>query len=1356
MSRKRNSSPNESAGHEVVLAETAGTKTRGRAPRPELHELAKSRIAILDPVRDSEGRVVDFEYVDVNDETLAYFALTRDEMIKGRLLELSPAHYASGLFARYVHIVETGEPLVRYDVADLSDAITPGEETRLNDVLAVLVNGKIHCTWTDVSARHAQSLGSPQFPDASPDITIQFSPEGTINWASPSLAQVLGRRPSELVGKSIATLLHPDDVALLPYRRSKPDSNRRTMFEVRILDARDEYHYFRDVSHEMTDSKGRVSSHVAVFHLIDQEVAERDALSSSHDVLEAALQSGLDPHVIVRAIRDSSGRIRDFEYHEINASARLALRLDRGALMEQTMLELQPEMRDSELFNSYVHSVESGEPLQLNDYEFTSDISGTRRRYDFRGIAVGDLFGYSWHDITEYHDALHRYQLIAENASDVVFSISAEAVVEWVSPSVMRLLNFSGEHFIGHTIDEFIHPDDVATTLEFIGPDFDELSAVFEIRVVDAVLGYRWVSVFGREVVDEAGGGGFIGGFHDAETSHAQLLSLEESEERYRLLAENASDVVMRTDAAGIIEWASSSVHQVLGWSPRDLDGTDLKALLFSAGDVAIFEEHRALLTYAQTTPPCEIRCRRADGDFRWLSIGSKLVLDERSHAVTVVHSMRDCQSEVHALRAFNALLHGSRALVRAKNEEQLLGQMCETAVDVAGYPFAWYARKVNDERQSVEKLGGTSAHRHYLDQIEVTWGDEPLGLGPVGRAIRDGETIIVDDMLTDSRLRPWLGSAVEHEFRAAVALPVRIDGEIDGAFVVYAAERSAFTKSSVALLEELADEMGFGLQRLLDQTRLFAAQHDQALLSHAVEQAVESVLVLDRDFVIVYANEATVRSSGYDLDEIIGSHPRIFGSGLHTQEFFEESERVLQSGRPWHGIFVNRRKSGELYEEDTTISPVFDAGGEIVAYAEVRYDLTAERRLESDLTKARSDQDAIVEIMRDLQPAESMRTAGVSYCDAVVRLADIDMACVLLYLDDAKLRPIAISGSSVFDPDSDQTFTTATVNTIDRLLDGPYALSLENPDWPANPWIRERLIEEGVVSVVLAPIRFNSSLIGVLAIGSRNPDSVTSIESRFALFEELGSYAGSYFGSQAAAFESEAQLRDRVKDVIEARRFHPVFQPLVDLETRLPVGYEALTRFDDGVAPDRHFADAHAVGLGSELESIVAAAALEAAEFLSPELFLSVNFSPAALLDGHAAATLEGVKHSIVIEVTEHDVISDYKAVRDAVGAIPGASLAVDDAGAGYTSLSHILELHPEYVKLDISLIRDIDSNPARQAMVAGMCHFAEQSGTILIAEGIETEDEAARLRWLGVTLGRGRLLGQGYFFGRPEALDE
>jgi EAL domain-containing protein (putative c-di-GMP-specific phosphodiesterase class I) len=125
----------------------------------------------------------------------------------------------------------------------------------------------------------------------------------------------------------------------------------------------------------------------------------------------------------------------------------------------------------------------------------------------------------------------------------------------------------------------------------------------------------------------------------------------------------------------------------------------------------------------------------------------------------------------------------------------------------------------------------------------------------------------------------------------------------------------------------------------------------------------------------------------------------------------------------------------------------------------------------------------------------------------------------------------------------------------------------------------------------------------------------------------------------------------------------------------------------------------------------------------------------------------IEGVTRHIVLEVTEHAEIPDYPMFRDAVAKLGGApELAVDDAGAGFASLRHILELRPAFIKLDRSLVADLESDPARQAMIVGLSHFARSVGSRIIAEGIETHPEVEILQTLGVTLG------QGFILGRPQ----
>jgi EAL domain-containing protein (putative c-di-GMP-specific phosphodiesterase class I) len=115
------------------------------------------------------------------------------------------------------------------------------------------------------------------------------------------------------------------------------------------------------------------------------------------------------------------------------------------------------------------------------------------------------------------------------------------------------------------------------------------------------------------------------------------------------------------------------------------------------------------------------------------------------------------------------------------------------------------------------------------------------------------------------------------------------------------------------------------------------------------------------------------------------------------------------------------------------------------------------------------------------------------------------------------------------------------------------------------------------------------------------------------------------------------------------------------------------------------------------------------------------------------------------VLEITEHELISDYSSVREALQQFSPARISVDDAGAGFTNFAHIVDLQADFVKLDIGLIRGVDTDLARQAMIVALCHFARNTDCQLIAEGVETRDEARTVKSLGVAFG------QGYWYGRP-----
>ena len=208
------------------------------------------------------------------------------------------------------------------------------------------------------------------------------------------------------------------------------------------------------------------------------------------------------------------------------------------------------------------------------------------------------------------------------------------------------------------------------------------------------------------------------------------------------------------------------------------------------------------------------------------------------------------------------------------------------------------------------------------------------------------------------------------------------------------------------------------------------------------------------------------------------------------------------------------------------------------------------------------------------------------------------------------------------------------------------------------------------------------------------------------------------------------------------------LLQPVVELSSGVIAGFEALSDLGsrDLRGADSWFRDAAVLGVGVQFELVLLALALHELESLPARSYLSVNVSPAALLSPKLAGLLRGVDaQRLVLELTEHAPVSDYSALNGALRRLRrrGIRVAVDDAGAGFSSLHHILLVRPDIVKLDASLVRGIERDVARRALVRGLCHFTAEIGAQCVAEGVENAPQADTLRELGVSFGQGWLLG-------------
>ncbi|MEO7910045.1 MAG: EAL domain-containing protein [Roseiflexaceae bacterium] len=287
----------------------------------------------------------------------------------------------------------------------------------------------------------------------------------------------------------------------------------------------------------------------------------------------------------------------------------------------------------------------------------------------------------------------------------------------------------------------------------------------------------------------------------------------------------------------------------------------------------------------------------------------------------------------------------------------------------------------------------------------------------------------------------------------------------------------------------------------------------------------------------------------------------------------------------------------------------------------------------------------------------------------------------------------------------------------------------------------------------ISVPIYFSDGRIyGTFCCFKAAPDQ-TLIERDLAMMQIFAAFTGKQLERQIAVNRTHDEMAERVQSIIDSQNFNIVYQPIYDFKIDRIVGFESLARFP--VMPIRPpniwFDEATQVGLVEALEMTVIAEALRSLEHLPPDIYLSLNVSPATVMSGAITHMLKHVPlDRIVLEITEHVSIPDYAQLIKVLQPLreKGARLAVDDAGAGYASFRHILRLEPDLIKLDISLTRDIDTDRTRRALAAALTRFAEETGSRIIAEGVETEAELNVLRNLRITKA------QGYLIGRPMPL--
>jgi PAS domain S-box-containing protein len=527
------------------------------------------------------------------------------------------------------------------------------------------------------------------------------------------------------------------------------------------------------------------------------------------------------------------------------------------------------------------------------------------------------------------------------------------------------------------------------------------------------------------------------------------------------------------------------------------------------------------------------------------------------------------------------------------------------------------------------------------------------------------------------------------------------------------------------------------------DVTELRRQREERELLAAVVEQADDAIVIFDAAARIAYVNPA-FKQLGPPAEEVIATLGLDFARGTDARVARRSIISAMRGGERWAGETTTTLPDGSEVLLDTSLTPVHDAGGRIINWVGVARDVTAHRATQAALDREVTERAVVVAALGRLDLSGDLDDVAGRMCEELLVLPGVDYAAILGF-GTSQAQIVAARGLD------GPALTAGVILPIDvtqslraRAEHGPWTFVL---DRNVRRAAYDPLIAAGLRVLACAPIRNGTGVVGMIRIGTSREDQHDQLIRLLPAISEFASAASGVIGPAIEARTADELMRSTVRRWIDGRAFSVVFQPIVEMASGATLGYEALTRLTDATRADHAFAEARAVGLGLELELATIAEALRASAELPAGRWLDLNVSPALLLHGRFLAdALAGRDRPIVLEVTEHERIDDYGAIRDAVRRLgPDIRLAVDDAGAGAANFVHMVELRPDFVKLDVGLVRGINLDPTRQALVVGLRHFARTAGCLLVAEGIETAAEADTLRSFGIEFG------QGYWLGRP-----
>jgi len=775
---------------------------------------------------------------------------------------------------------------------------------------------------------------------------------------------------------------------------------------------------------------------------------------------------------------------------------------------------------------------------------------------------------------------------------------------------------------------------------------------------------------------------------------------LRENEEKLRRIVEHSGDMFYSHDPDGLLTYVSPRSREYLGCEPEEAMVSWTEFSPDEPANRAAYEATTRALETGERQPPYEMQLRTSAGRSLWVEVRESPVVKDGA-VVAMVGALSDITE-------------------RKKAQDDLRRSEANMALAQKMAHFGSWTYDVPAKRFHLSK------EMARIHGIEADFIDEAGYFARVHPEDADFVKTALTHFLDGA-------PATETEYRI-----IRPDGE---------------TRILRALAEVTArDDQGVPVEAAgtaHDITERRQAEDQFELARRVFDNAVEGVVVTDATGAIQFVNKGFTQITGYQASEVIGQNPRILKSDRHGEDFYNAMWKDLRETGSWEGEIWNRRKNGEAYPEWLSITAIPDAHGRPSRYVSVFHDVSELWKRDQEL-RHQASHDGLTGLPNRSLFLDRLRVA-IAHSrregqKVVVALLDLDN---FQTINDALGHP---AGDMLLQELTGRLSVPAPwEGTLARPGGDEFLFFLENADDDDIPRLTNWFFSALESSFFLESRDiFITASLGLAVYptdGDTAEDLVKNADLALHQSKQFGRNTYSLYRPELnERISKRLELENDLRLALERKEIVIHYQPQVDAVTGRTVGMEALVRWKKGdrlVSPMDFIPLAEETGLVVPIGEFVLREACRKLAALRKEghssLRVAVNlsarqFREETLADMVASALAEtGLPaHMLELEITESALVSNTQAALDAARRLNdmGVLLALDDFGTGYSSLSYLRMFPIKCLKIDKSFVDDIPDDPEANALVGAVIAMARSLGLIVVAEGVETDEQLWYLR--------------------------